>query len=155
MAQISENDELDSVDRTLLTALQDDGRMGYADLGRLVNLTPGGARRRVMRLEERGIVQVVGVTDPFKLGYRNMAMLGIVVEGDVAEVADALGQIEDIVYVVVSAGSFDLLVEVVAKDSDALFDVINSKVRKVPGVARTETFMYYSIHTHRFGWGTP
>jgi Lrp/AsnC family transcriptional regulator for asnA, asnC and gidA len=148
------DDKLDTTDRTLITALQRDGRLGYAELGELVGLTPGGARRRVVRLQERGVLQIVGVTDPLKLGYRHMAMLGIEVVGDVAETADAIGEIEDVVYVVTGAGAFDILVEVIAEDADQLFDVITRKVRRVPGVARTETFTYYAIHTHRFGWGT-
>lgn len=148
------DDKLDTIDRALITALQGDGRLGYAELGELVGLTSGGARRRVMRLQERGILQIVGVTDPLKLGYQQMAMLGIEVAGDVAETAAALGEIENVVYVVTGAGSFDILVEVIAEDSNSLFDVITRQVRRVPGVARTETFTYYAIHTHRFGWGT-
>ena len=148
------DDRLDAVDRTLIAALQEDGRLGYAELGELVGLTAGGARRRVVRLQERGILQIVGVTDPLKLGYQSMAMLSIVVEGDVSEVADALGAIEGVIYVVVGAGSVDLLVEVIAEDQEALFDLISRRIRRVPGVIRTETFSYYSIHTHRFAWGT-
>jgi len=151
---LGKDDKLDTVDRTLISALQADGRLGYAELGELVGLTPGGARRRVVRLQEREILQIVGVTDPLKLGYSNMAMLSIEVDGDVADTADALGEIDDVVYVVIGAGAFDILIEVIAADPDALFDVITRKVRKVPGVARVETFTYYSIHTHRFGWGT-
>jgi Lrp/AsnC family transcriptional regulator for asnA, asnC and gidA len=107
-----------------------------------------------MRLEERNVLQVVGVTDPLKLGYRNMAMLGIVVDGDIEATADAIGEIDGVIYLVIGAGTFDLLVEVVAEDASALFDVIGKQIRAVPGVTRTETFTYYSIHTHRFTWGT-
>lgn len=153
-AEPGRDEKLDAIDRALITALQGDGRLGYAELGELVGLTPGGARRRVVRLEEREILQIVGVTDPLKLGYSHMAMLRIEVDGDVAETADALGAIDDVVYVVIGSGAFDILIEVIAADTDALFDVITRKVRKVPGVARVETFTYYSIHTHRFGWGT-
>jgi Lrp/AsnC family transcriptional regulator for asnA, asnC and gidA len=80
---------------------------------------------------------------------------GISVEGgaDVRAVADAIARIDDVIYVVLTAGSFDLMVEVVATDTDALFDVVHEQVRRVPGVGRTETFPYYGIHTHRFTWG--
>ena len=152
--ETTRTDKLDDIDRTLITALQNDGRLGYAELGQLVGLTPGGARRRVVRLEERGILQVVGVTDPLKLGYQNMAMLGVVVDGDIEATADAIGEIDGVIYVVIGAGTFDLLVEVIAEDSPALFDIIGKRIRGLPGVAKTETFTYYSIHTHRFTWGT-
>lgn len=146
--------ELDTVDRALIAALQEDGRLSYADLAELVELTPGGVRKRVMRLEDQGVVQVVGVTDPLRLGYRSMAMLGVVVQGDVDLVADAVSELPGVIYVVFTAGQFDLMVEVIAEDQDALFRVINRDVRSIDGVARIESFPYFSIRTHRFGWGT-
>ena len=149
----NDHHEIDDIDRKLLSALQRDGRCGYAELGELVGLTAGGARRRVMRLEERGIIQIVGVTDPLRLGYRSMAMVGIVAQGDVEQIADALNELQNVVYVVIAAGQYDLLAEVIAEDQAGLFEVINREVRNVPGVLRIETFPYYSIRTHRFGWG--
>ena len=119
----------------------------------MVGLTAGGARRRVIRLEGRGIIQIVGVTDPLRLGYRSMAMVGIVAQGDVEQMADALNELQNVVYVVIAAGQYDLLAEVIAEDQAGLFEVINREVRNVPGVLRIETFPYYSIRTHRFGWG--
>lgn len=146
-------DDLDDIDRALLTALQEDGRLGYAELGQLVGLTAGGARKRVMRLEDRGTLQIVGVTNPLRLGYRSMAMVGIVADGDLEVVAEALSEIENVIYVVLAAGRYDLLVEVIAEDQEALFELINRRIRPTPGVSRAETFTYYGIRTHRFGWG--
>lgn len=147
------DDGLDSIDRSLIVALQHDGRLTYAELGELVGLSSGGARLRVLRLQERGILQVVGVTDPLKLGYERMAMIGIEVDGDIRAVADTIGAIDGVIYLVLAAGTFDLLVEVIAADSEALFELINERIRAVPGVAKAQTFSYYSIHTHRFTWG--
>jgi Lrp/AsnC family transcriptional regulator for asnA, asnC and gidA len=146
-------EDLDDLDRRLIDLLQRDGRASYAELGEAVGLSPAGARLRVLRLQERQVLQIVAVTDPLALGYGQMAQIGIVVDGDVRAVADAIGEIDDVIYVVLTAGSFDLMVEVVATDTDALFSVVNDKVRRVPGVARAETFTYYGIHTHRFTWG--
>jgi Lrp/AsnC family transcriptional regulator for asnA, asnC and gidA len=145
--------DLDDVDRHLLALLQADGRASYTDLGAAVGLSAAGARLRVLRLQERGVLQVVAVTDPLALGYGQMAQLGVVVDGDVRAVADAMAAIDDVIYVVLTAGSFDLMVEVVAVDSDSLLTIVNERVRPVPGVARVETFPYYGIHTHRFTWG--
>lgn len=147
------DDGLDSIDRALIVALQEDGRLTYAELGDLVGLSSGGARLRVLRLQERGILQVVGVTDPLKLGYERMAMIGIEVDGDIRAVADAIGAIDGVIYLVLAAGTFDILVEVIAVDADALFELINERIRAVPGVSKAQTFSYYSIHTHRFTWG--
>ncbi|HUH53743.1 MAG TPA: Lrp/AsnC family transcriptional regulator [Microbacteriaceae bacterium] len=149
-----EDFDLDETDRKLIAALQRDGRYGYTELGELVGLTAGGARRRVMRLEKRGVVQIVGVTDPLRLGFQSMAMVGIVANGDIEAIAKKLGEIESVVYVVLTAGQFDLLVEVLAEDQQKMFDVINSQIRPIEGIMRAETFSYYSIRTHRFGWGS-
>lgn len=147
-------DDLDEIDRALITALQNDGRLGYAELGALVGLTAGGARKRVKRLEDREIIQVVAVTDPLRLGYQSMAMVGIVATGDVEEIARLAGEIDEVIYTVLTAGRYDLLVEVIGADQNDLFETINRKLRRIPGVARAETFTYYGIRTHRFGWGT-
>jgi len=152
--QSEQSDELDEIDRKLITALQEDGRLSYSELGDLVGLTAGGARKRVKRLEERGVVQVVGVTDPLRLGYRSMAMVGVIAEGDLEELAAAISEINNVIYVVLTAGRFDLLVELIASDQESLFEAINQKLRNVAGVVRAETFTYYGIRTHRFGWGT-
>ena len=145
--------DIDDIDSALIVALQQDGRLTYAELGELVGLSAGGARLRVRRLEERGILQVVGVTDPLLLGYERMAMLGVTVTGDARSVADTLGSLDGVIYLVLGSGPFDLLVEVIAPDADAMFELVNERVRSVPGVASVQTFSYYSIHTHRFIWG--
>src|SRR5688572_5808404 len=113
--------DIDDIDSALIVALQQDGRLTYAELGELVGLSAGGARLRVRRLEERGILQVVGVTDPLLLGYERMAMLGVTVTGDARSVADTLGSLDGVIYLVLGSGPFDLLVEVIAPDADAMF----------------------------------
>lgn len=143
---------LDDVDKAIISELQRDGRISYADLAPLVGLSPAATRQRVQRLLDDGTVQVVGVTDPQRLGYPTTAMLGVNVDGDVRKVADAISAVEGVIYLVMSAGSFDLLVEVIASDPEALFTLVNDEVRRVDGVRSVESFLYYSIHTHRFGW---
>jgi Lrp/AsnC family transcriptional regulator for asnA, asnC and gidA len=144
--------ELDDIDRALIVALQLDGRLTYAELGERVGLSAGGARLRVLRLQERGILQVVGVTDPLRLGYERMAMVGVTVNGDARAIADRIGELDGVIYLVLGTGPYDLLVEVIAPTSEALFDMINTGVRGVPGVVGVQTFDYHAIHTHRFIW---
>jgi Lrp/AsnC family transcriptional regulator, regulator for asnA, asnC and gidA len=146
------NDDLDEIDRALIVALQLDGRATYAELGEKVGLSQGGARLRVLRLEERGILQVIGVTDPLRLGYDRMAMVGVTVQGDVTPVADAIGALDGVIYLVVGTGPYDLLVEILAADADQLFALVNDGIRAIPGVVSLQTFDYHSIHTHRFIW---
>lgn len=145
--------QLDETDRTLIGALQRDGRASYADLAELVGLSPAATRIRVQRLLDAGVVRVVGVTDPLALGYPVMAALGVRVERNVRQVADHIAAIDGVIYVVFTSGSFDLLVEVLCEDSAALLAVIDDKIRRITGVRSVESFTYFGIHTHRFVWG--
>jgi len=144
--------DLDDIDKRIVTELQRDGRISYADLGPIVGLSPAAVRQRVQRILDSGVVEVVGVTDPQALGYPVMAMLGIQVDGDVVKIADEIGAIDRVIYIVMSAGSFDLMVEVISEDTLGLLDLINSQVKTIDGVREVESFVYFGIHTHRFGW---
>ena len=145
---------LDDTDRKLIDALQRDGRASYADLAELVGLSPAATRLRVQRLLDAGVVQVVGVTNPLALGYPVMAALGVRVERNVRNVADRIADIEGVIYVVFTSGSFDLLVEVLCADSSRLLHVIDDEIRAIADVRSVESFTYFGIHTHRFVWGT-
>ncbi|MEZ5322076.1 MAG: Lrp/AsnC family transcriptional regulator [Microthrixaceae bacterium] len=147
--------DLDEIDRHIVAELQHDGRVSYADLGSRVGLSATAVRPRVQRLVDSGLVRVVGVTDPQALGYPVMAMLGIEVDGDPERVADELSMLDQVIYIVVTAGGFDLFVEVIAHDADALLHLVSRRVKAVKGVRRVESFLYFGIHTHRFEWGTP
>jgi len=145
--------QLDEIDRTLIEALQRDGRASYADLAELVTLSPAATRLRVQRLLDNGVVKIVGVTDPLALGYPVMSALGVRVERNVRDVADRIADIAGVIYVVFTSGSFDLLVEVVCEDSARLLTVIDDEIRAIDGVRSVESFTYFGIHTHRFVWG--
>lgn len=140
---------LDEVDQQLIVMLERDGRMSYADLGAEVGLTPGGARARVMRLQDRGVIRVVGVTSPRAVGLSSIASLHIEVSGDIDAVADRISDFEGVRYVVLGSGSFSILVEAYAETPQALFTLINRQIREIPGVSRIDTFQYEAVHTHR------
>ncbi len=123
----------DDIDKALVTALQRNGRESYAALAKIVGLSEAAVRQRVQRLLDDGVVQIVGVTDPMVMGFQRWAMIGIVVEGDVRKVSDQLTAIDEIDYVVLTAGSFDLLIEVVCEDDDRLLALLNDHVRVDPG----------------------
>ena len=144
---------LDSIDKRIIAELQGDGRMSYADLAPLVGLSPAATRKRVQRLTDSGVLQVVAVTDPLALGYTAMAMFCITVERDAQSVADAVGALPSVIYAVLSAGGYDVLAEVLCETNDELFNVLNNDVRTIPGVREVHAFPYFRIHTHRFSWG--
>jgi Lrp/AsnC family transcriptional regulator for asnA, asnC and gidA len=145
---------LDEIDHQLIGLLQRDGRASYAELAPAVGLSAPAVRQRVQRLIEGGVVQIVAVTDPLALGLPVMALVGIRVSGDALAVADSLGAIERVIYVVVTGGAYDLFAEVVCTDMTELFSIINSQIRPMPDVAEVETFPYFDIRTHRFTWDT-
>ena len=145
---------LDATDRALIHLLQRDGRRPYTQLAKEVGLSEAAVRQRVQRMLDNETMQIVAVTDPLQLGLNRQAMVLIRVNGDVREVADQLEQIDEVDYLVVTAGSVDLLAEVVVSDDDALFSLLNDKIRQIPGVLSTETITYLGLRKQTYQWGT-
>ncbi len=145
---------VDAVSLAIIEQLQEDGRRPYAAIGKAVGLSEAAVRQRVQKLLDQGVMQIVAVTDPLTVGFRRQAMLGVNVEGDVDPVADALAAMPECEYVVLTAGSFDLIVEVVCEDDDHLLDVINKRIRTLPGVRSTESFVYLKLKKQTYMWGT-
>jgi Lrp/AsnC family transcriptional regulator, regulator for asnA, asnC and gidA len=148
------NGLLDSVNKAIVEELQQDGRRTYGSIAEAVGLSEAAVRQRVQKLREAGIVQIVAVTDPLQVGFRSQAMVGIRVDGDVRVVAERLAAVERIEYVVMCAGSFDILVELVCEDEDAVIELLNGVIRNVPGVRDIETFMYLKLIKQTYAWGT-
>jgi Lrp/AsnC family transcriptional regulator for asnA, asnC and gidA len=144
---------LDPVSKAIIAQLQQDGRRSYAAIGKEVGLSEAAVRQRVQRLIDGGVMQVVAVTDPMELGFARQAMIGIRVEGPVEKVAATIAGIDEVDYVVVTAGHYDVLAEVVAENDEALLTVISEQIRAIPGVASTETFMYLRLQKQTYAWG--
>jgi Lrp/AsnC family transcriptional regulator for asnA, asnC and gidA len=147
--------QLDRIDKQLLRELQRDGRATYAELAQVVGLTPPAVRARVQRLRDSGVLQIVAITDPLALGLREAAIVCIKVDGDPRITADALGEIPNVVYLVMAVGGYDIIAEVVCSDRDEFAHVLQERIRNAPGVHRVDAYPYTSIHTHRFTWGVP
>ena len=145
--------ELDETDKAIIRALQIDGRTPYSKLGPAVGLSQAAARQRVQRLIDRGVMQVVAVTDPATLGFAIQAMVAVSVTGDVRLVAAALEPLSEVEYVVITAGRFDLLVEVVCTDQSHLLDLVNDQIRAIAGVTSTEVFTYMRLVKQTYSWG--
>ncbi|MEO7060534.1 MAG: Lrp/AsnC family transcriptional regulator [Lapillicoccus sp.] len=145
---------LDAVSKQIIERLQEDGRQPYVTIAKSVGLSEAAVRQRVQRLLDAGVMQIVAVTDPLQVGFRRQAMVGVRVSGDIAPVAQALGELTEVIYVVTTAGSFDLLVEVVCEDDDHLLDLLSSRIRILPGVRSTETFVYLKLNKQHYNWGT-
>ena len=145
--------QLDEVSKAIIEELQQDGRRSYAAIGKVVGLSEAAVRQRVQRLIDSGVMQVVAVTDPLQLGFARQAMIGIRVRGELEPVADAVAALHEVDYVVITAGSYDLLVEVVCESDEALLHVLSAKIRTLENVESTETFMYLKLRKQTYSWG--
>jgi Lrp/AsnC family transcriptional regulator for asnA, asnC and gidA len=145
---------LDTVSKRIVELLQEDGRQSFVTIAREVGLSEAAVRQRVQKLIDADVMQIVAVTDPLQVGFSRQAMIGVRVAGDVARVAEALCDMPEVSYVVTTAGSFDLLVEVVCEDDDHLLDLLMGRIRRLHGVTSTETFVYLKLNKQHYNWGT-
>ncbi|MBP2329207.1 Lrp/AsnC family transcriptional regulator for asnA, asnC and gidA [Kibdelosporangium banguiense] len=143
---------IDDVSRRIIEQLQEDGRRSYGAIAKVVGLSEAGVRQRVQKLIESGVMQIVAVTDPMKVGRFRQAMVGLKVQGPVEPVADALSAMPEVVYVVTCAGSFDLLCEVVCEDDEHLAELISERIRSNPNINSTETFVYLRLSKDAYRW---
>ncbi|WP_340539387.1 Lrp/AsnC family transcriptional regulator [Nocardioides sp. GXZ039] len=153
MTRSPSNPALDDVSKAIIEQLQQDGRRSYAAIGKVVGLSEAAVRQRVQRLVDSGTMQIVAVTDPMQLGFARQAMIGITTSGPMEPVADALADLDEVDYVVITAGRYDLLAEIVCESDDRLLELISAKIRTIPGVASTETFMYLRLEKQSYSWG--
>ncbi len=144
---------LDDISKQIVEQLQQDGRRSYAAIGKAIGLSEAAVRQRVQRLLDGGAMQIVAVTDPMTVGFRRQAMIGIRCGGDLEQVADQLAGLDQIDYVVITAGSFDLLIEAVCEDDDQLLEIL-SQVRSIESVTTTETLVYLKLRKQTYSWGT-
>ena len=144
---------LDDLSKQIIEQLQQDGRRSYAAIGKAVGLSEAAVRQRVQRLIDVGAMQIVAVTDPMTLGFPRQTMVGIRCGGDLERVAGHLAGMEEIDYVVITAGSFDILIEVVCENDDQLLEILG-RIRSIPSVTTTETFVYLKLCKQTYSWGT-
>lgn len=146
--------QLDDVSKAIIEQLQEDGRRSYAEIGKAVGLSEAAVRQRVQKLTDAGVMQVVAVTDPMQLGFYRQAMIGLRCSGDTRAIADKLAAMPSVDYVVLTAGSFDIMAEVVCESDEDLITLLNEQIRKLEGVVSTETFVYLKLHKQLYNWGT-
>lgn len=150
---MSEQIELDGIDKAIIRELQVDGRAAYSRLAPHVGLSEAAVRQRVNRLQSRGVIQIVAVTDPITLGYPFQAMLGIKVGRAVDTTAEKISQIGSVDYTVITTGRFDVLAEVVCRDTEHLLEASN-EVRDLDGVVDVEVMTYLRMVQQNYDWGT-
>ncbi len=144
---------LDAPAKEIIRLLQRDGRASYSEIAKQVGLSEAAVRQRVGKLMDNGVMQIVAVTDPSQLGFHRQAMIGIRVSGDAREVAEKIATIDQVDYLVLTTGRFDILAEIVCANDHELSEVLHGAIRTTPGVMDTETFTYLSIEKEHYDWG--
>ena len=144
---------LDDISKRIIELLQEDGRQSYATMAKHVGLSEAAVRQRVQRLRDTGVMQIVAVTDPMQVGFHRQALVGIKVSGDLQAVAADVSLLAEADYVVTTAGSFDVIAELVCEDDEQVLAIIQ-RIRAVPGVLSTEAFVYLKLHKQHYNWGT-
>ena len=144
---------LDEAAKAIIEQLQQDGRRPYTRIASAVGLSEAAVRQRVQQMVEAGVMQIVAVTDPLQLGFARQAMIGIHAEGDLEPIATELSTMAEVDYVIVTAGSFDLMVEVVCESDDHLLELLSKRIRAIDGVRSTESFVYLKLHKQTYSWG--
>ncbi len=144
---------IDGTSKAIIEQLQEDGRRPYSTIGKAIGLSEAAVRQRVQKLIDNGVMQIVAVTDPMQIGFARQAMIAVSASGDVEAIADQLAKIDEVDYIVVTAGSVDLLVEVVVEDDEHLLRLVNGRIRTIEGVTRTESFLYLKLVKQTYNWG--
>ncbi len=155
IANHATSDDISSLDKRIIEHLQQDGRRPFTQIAAELGVSEAAVRARTNRLIERGILQIVGVTDPLKLGFHQMAMVGVRCDGDMlVRVAEQIAELPEVSYAVITAGPYDVLVETVCEDNEALLSFLVARLRSIPGVRDMEAFVYLRIVKETYQWGT-
>jgi Lrp/AsnC family transcriptional regulator for asnA, asnC and gidA len=145
---------LDELDKSIIQCLQHDGRRPYAQIGRELKVPEATVRQRAERLISRGVVQVVGVTDPLAMGFQQPALIGFKVDpGKLERIADEISALDEVTYLVVTAGRFDLVCEVVCEDNEHLLRVLTERLAQIKGIRSTETLVELRFVKESYQWG--
>ncbi|KJE78197.1 regulatory protein AsnC [Ferrimicrobium acidiphilum DSM 19497] len=145
---------LDATSKRLIELLQEDGRASYAALAKVVGLSEAAVRQRVQRLIDSGVMQIVAVTDPTRVGFMRQAMVGLKVTGNLSSVAQQCARLPEVDYVVITAGRYDLLLEVVCEDDEHLLELMSDRIRILEGVVSAEVNVYLRLEKQTYSWGT-
>ena len=145
---------LDEIDLAIISYLQYDGRAPFTQIAEHLNISEGAVRRRVKNLSDSGLMQVVAIVEPHALGLDEGVLIGINVQADMTqEVADAVAKLPEVSYLFQAAGEFDLFAEVFCKNRNHFVSFLNTKLQKIPGIERTQSFLILKMHKMSYRWG--
>lgn len=137
---------LDDIDRSIIDAMRKDGRVAFSQIAGKLDVSPGMIRLRYNRLVEMGILKVVAISDPLRMGFKTMAIIGIRVDGSrLLEAAEEISKLEEVIYLIITSGRYDIFAEVMCRDHAALLNFLTRKLSAIQGVRESESFMHLKI----------
>ena len=143
---------MDELDTKIIALLQEDGRASNAGIARKVGVSEGTVRRRLKQLVQEEYINVVALLDPGRMGYTSEALIGVQVDPDkVDQVGDDLASLEEVNWVAITTGSFDIFCWATLQSSEALGIFLRTKVGTIQGVRRTETFVNLAVKKRGYG----
>ena len=138
--------ELDEIDRQIISILQQDGRVPFAHIAEQLKVSAGMIRIRYNRLAEMGVLRVVAITNPLRMGYQTMALIGIKADGKtLMEIADKIAALDEVIYLIVVSGAYDIIAEIVCRDQSHLLQFLTEQLYKIEGVRESKSFMHLKI----------
>ncbi len=142
----STSNKLDEIDEKIIAILQKDGRASFAQMAEDLKVSAGMVRVRYNRLVDMGVLRVVAITNPLRMGYQTMALIGIKVDGArLIQVANQIAALEEVIYLIIVSGAYDIVVEVVCRDQRHLLEFLTEHLYKIEGVRESESFMHLKI----------
>ncbi|NRQ33685.1 Lrp/AsnC family transcriptional regulator [Nonomuraea sp. NN258] len=143
---------LDEIDRRIIAELQQDGRRTYGRIAEAAGLSLAPTRQRVARLIDTGVIKIAAIVNPKAAGLLRRAALGLHCEGDLDAIAAAIARVDEVDWLVATAGGFDLMAEVGHLDGERLHRLVTDRIRTIPGVRGVETLVFLSIYKVRYPW---
>ena len=145
---------MDQIDLDIISILQSDGRKPFTDIAKELDVSEGTVRNRVARLLDERVLQIIGMVDPYRLGFDAPAVISVSVQPPMLEkVANKIAKFPEVSYLIMVSGEFDLFVEVYCRDREHFVEFLNQRLQQVPGVLSTRTFTIMKMYKLSYRWG--
>ncbi len=143
-------------DRAIIRLLQRNARISYAELSRATGIPESTVRRRMDRLQQRGVIQFAMLADPSRLGYELRAMIGLKVElRQLEEIGETLRSMNEVTFAAFLTGNFDIMIQIIVRSQENLVDFLTQRLAAIDGIRSTETFVMPYIIKPMTSWMLP
>ncbi len=141
------DDELDDLDRAIISSLQDDGRRPFREIARRLSVSERTIRMRTRRLQDSGTLRILAFADPDRVGHSVLALILLHVEAvNQDAIVESIVALPEVSYVSSLIGRADIYVQIICRDNEHLWELVKTRIRSLDGVIETETMMEMKVH---------